>query len=86
MFDSRTASDGVLRACVMVVVAARANSVPPRTRMLRGAKVVVPLIFGAAAFVRNFVVDSLGRPGQVLLFNTCGQLGLVVGEDNCYRA
>lgn len=85
MFDSRTASDGVLRACVVVVVATRAKRVASRRRMVCGAEVVIPLLFGA----RTFCSEQCCRrcPEQILLFkDTCGDLPFVVGEDNCYRA
>ena len=50
-----------MRAYVVVVVAARANSVVPRRRMVCVAEVVVPQIFFRASFVRDSVVDFQSR-------------------------
>jgi len=61
MFESKTASDGVLRACVVVVVAARAKSVASRTRMVCGAEVMILPIFGATKFIRSIPVDIQSR-------------------------
>lgn len=61
MFDSRTASDGVLRAYAVVVVAASAKSVVPRRRMVCAVCKLVP-----PTFVRGSVVDFQRRSGYLI--------------------
>lgn len=67
MFDSKTASEGVLRAYVVVVVAARAKSVVPRTRMVCRAKVVIPPVLISTRLASNFVGAFQSRTCYVVL-------------------
>ena len=83
MFDSRTASECVLRACVVVVVAARAKSVVPRRRIVG---VVRKFWFRKYFSKRSLFAVLWLISEQILLLISCGDLALVVAEDNCYRA